>query len=217
MAQPCTPDAPCNTQHVRALDEIMAWRRDVRRFRSAPVPLQLVDEVVAAVRLSPSVGLSEPTRLVRVESDMARQAVRSNFATCNAQALAGYNGEDARLYASLKLEGLDEAPVQLAVFADGTTDKGRKLGCRTMPETVQYSAVSAITLMWLAATARGLGLGWVSILDPAEISAALEMPSSWTFVAYLCLGWPAEHHLEPALQRAGWEARMAAPPTVEVR
>ena len=76
-----------------------------------------------------------------------------------------------------------------------------------MPETVEYSAVTAISTMWLAARAEGLGMGWVSIFDPAEVTRALDVPAGWTLVAYLDLGWPAEEHLDPELERHHWEVR----------
>jgi 5,6-dimethylbenzimidazole synthase len=79
-----------------------------------------------------------------------------------------------------------------------------------MPETLRYSAVIAVHTLWLAARARGLGLGWVSILDPAAATATLDVPEEWTFIAYLCLGWPVEDHSEPELQRLKWQGREAA-------
>jgi len=107
----------------------------------------------------------------------------------------------------LKLEGLSQAPVHLAVCADETTGQGHGLGRQTMPETIRYSVVAAIQTLWLAARAEGLGVGWVSILDPDAARAVLDLPEGWTFVAYLCLGWPEEEHDDPELERHGWEQR----------
>jgi 5,6-dimethylbenzimidazole synthase len=77
-----------------------------------------------------------------------------------------------------------------------------------MPEMLPYSVVGAITTLWLAARARGIGVGWVSILEPAEVSRVLEVPDAWDLVAYLCVGYPEEVQLEPELQRAGWQRRV---------
>jgi len=107
----------------------------------------------------------------------------------------------------LKLEGLSQAPVHLAVCADEATAQGAGLGRQTMPETIRYSVVAAIQTLWLAARAEGLGVGWVSILDPAEIKRTLDLPADWSFIAYLCLGWPEEEHADPELERHGWEQR----------
>ncbi len=190
-----------------ALVELMTWRRDVRSFRTDAIPDTIIDVLLQAAALGPSVGLSQPWRFARVRSAGHRAAVRSNFEACNADALAGYDGDDAALYARLKLAGLDEAPVHFAVFSDHGAAKGRGLGRRTMPETLDYSVVAAIHSMWLAARAHGVGLGWVSILDPDAIAAQLGQPKTWRFVAYVCLGFPRRLAQEPELQRLGWEQR----------
>ncbi len=189
------------------LDRLLELRRDVRHFRTDPVPESLLADCLASFALAPSVGLSEPWRLVRVESDAARTAARDNFRAANARALAGYCGDRARLYARLKLSGMDDAPVQLAVFCDEATDKGAGLGAATMPEARRYSVVAAIMQFWLRARAHGLGLGWVSILDPARLARDLEVPDDWALVAWLCIGWPREEARRPELERVGWEAR----------
>ncbi|WP_241427653.1 5,6-dimethylbenzimidazole synthase [Fertoeibacter niger] len=188
----------------------MRWRRDVRRFRTDPVEAAVLDRCLCAFGLAPSVGLSEPWRVIRVESPAARAAVLANFETANASALARYADEKASLYASLKLAGLREAPVQLAVFCDEATPKGAGLGAASMPETRAYSVVGAITLLWLAARAEGLGLGWVSILDAPQLAQDLKAPDDWRLIGYLCLGWPEACHDTPELERAGWESRAPA-------
>lgn len=192
-------------------EDLLRWRRDVRSFRPDAVPEPLVEHLLGLAALAPSVGLSEPWRWRRVDDPAERAAARASFARCNAEALADYSGERAGLYARLKLEGMAVAPVQFAVFCDRGTRQGHGLGRRTMPEMLDYSVVAAITQFWLAARAHGLGLGWVSILDPAEVAAALGSPPEWALVAWLCLGYPAEESDEPALARSGWESRAPRP------
>ncbi|WP_323767979.1 5,6-dimethylbenzimidazole synthase [Marinovum sp.] len=194
------------------LTDLMRWRRDVRRFRPDPVDEALLRQCLDAFLLAPSVGLSEPWRIVRVRSAAARQAAQENFEACNADALAGYDGERARLYSSLKLSGLREAPEQIAVFCAEETAKGAGLGARTMPETRRYSTVGAITLFWLDARARGLGVGWVSILDPARLARDLGVPQDWALVGYLCIGWPEQESETPELETSGWERRRGGLP-----
>jgi 5,6-dimethylbenzimidazole synthase len=191
--------------------ELVAWRRDVRRFRSEAVPEETLDHLFRLAELSPSVGNCQPTRLVRVDDENRREAVRQNFEAANRQALLAYDGERAQLYASLKLAGLREAPIHLAVFCDDATEQGHGLGAGTMPETRRYSAVCALHTVWLAARAHGLGVGWVSILDPGRLTETLDVPRDWSFIAYLCVGWPQEERLTPELERAGWQARAAHP------
>jgi 5,6-dimethylbenzimidazole synthase len=191
--------------------ELVAWRRDVRRFRAGAVPETMLEALFALATLAPSVGNCQPTRFVRVDDKARREAVQANFAEANREALSAYAGERAAAYARLKLAGLSEAPVHVAVFCDEETDRGHGLGARTMPETRRYSTVCALHTFWLAARAQGLGAGWVSILDPAALAETLDTPRSWTFIAYLCVGWPEEEHLEPELARSGWQAREAHP------
>ena len=190
------------------LHDLMSWRRDVRHFQAdRPVPDELLEKVLEAIRLAPSVGLSEPWRLISVKSPEARAKTLANFEAANEQTLQGYSGERAKIYAGLKLSGMRDAPVQLAVFCDDGTDKGAGLGAGTMPEARRYSVVSAIMNFWLAARAHGLGVGWVSILDPAQVAADLEAPEGWALVAYLCVGWPVETSQTPELEKAKWEER----------
>ena len=193
------------------LAELLIWRRDVRCFLGTPLPEGLIERLLALACLAPSVGLSQPWRFVLVESPGRRQTVRENFAAANAAALAAYHGERAALYARLKLAGLRVAPIHLAVFCDETTEQGHGLGARTMPEARRYSTVCALHTLWLAARTHGLGVGWVSILDPATIAESLDVPPAWTFIAYLCVGFPREEHLIPELERSGWQAREAHP------
>jgi 5,6-dimethylbenzimidazole synthase len=147
---------------------------------------------------------------VLVESAECREAVRSSFVRANAKALECYEGEQRAQYVRLKLEGLQDAPVHLAVFADETTEAGSGLGRQTMPQTLQYSVVAAIQTLWLAARAEGLGLGWVSILEPKHLGRILEVPETWTLIAYLCIGRPVEEHLDPELERHHWQERIGA-------
>jgi 5,6-dimethylbenzimidazole synthase len=191
------------------LRDLIVWRRDVRRFRRDAVPPGMIERLLQLASLAPSVGLSQPWRFVLVEDAARRSAVREDFRRCNEAALATYANERARRYATLKLAGLDEAPVHLAVFADRATAQGHGLGRRTMPEMTEYSAVMAIHTLWLVARAEGLGLGWVSILDPAEVARILEVPPEWIFVGYFCLGYPQREETTPELEREGWEQRRA--------
>jgi len=196
---------------------LLRWRRDVRRFRTEPVDPELLDRLLALATLAPSVGLSQPWRFVKVEDAARRRAVRESFLRSNQAALADYEGERAALYARLKLAGLDEAPVQLAVFCDEATETGQGLGRKTMPETLRYSVVSAVHTLWLAARAWGIGVGWVSILEPDAITRALDVPESWSLVAYLCIGYPQQAQADPELERQGWETRQDAARHVYLR
>ena len=185
--------------------DLLRWRRDVRRFRRDPVPAELLETIIHLASFSPSVGYSQPWRFICVRDPNLRSAIRTNFLACNQAALDSYEGERAELYARLKLAGLDDAPEHLAVFCDMETEAGQGLGRQTMPEMLEYSAVIAVHTLWLTARVYGLGLGWVSILDPAEVNKVLDAPTGWKLIAYLCIGYPEEEHLDPELARHDWE------------
>jgi len=207
------PDSFCDQLH-----DLMSWRRDVRHFQpDRPVPDALLATVLEAIRLAPSVGLSEPWRLLQVKSPEARAKTLANFEAANEKALSGYSGERAQIYAGLKLSGMRDAPVQLAIFCDDGTDKGAGLGAGTMPEARRYSVVSAVMNLWLMARAHGLGVGWVSIIDPAQMARDLDAPDSWALVAYLCIGYPVQTSQTPELEKARWEKRNPLLAEVEER
>jgi 5,6-dimethylbenzimidazole synthase len=200
----------------KQLEKLLEWRRDVRHFRPDPISKESIERLLRIACLAPSVGLSQPWRFVLVDDRTRRSRVRENFTAANAKALASYNGERASRYASLKLAGLDEAPVHLAVFAEPNPEQGARLGRGTMPETVAYSVVTAVHTLWLAARAEGIGMGWVSILDPDRLTADLDLPAHWRFIGYFCLGYPVEMADNPELERLCWEKR-CAPSSVILR
>ena len=206
-ASPATP--AFDTAFRGQLHDLFRWRRDVRRFCVTPIAEHVIAGLFELACLAPSVGFSQPWRFVTVASAERRAAVRADYTRCNAAALA-VQGERAGEYARLKLAGLDEAPCQFAVFAEPHPAAGHGLGRRTMPETTTYSAVMAVHTLWLAARAIGLGLGWVSILEPAFIARVLDIPSHWVLVGYFCLGYPAAEFDTPELEREGWEQRRPA-------
>jgi 5,6-dimethylbenzimidazole synthase len=191
------------------LRELLVWRRDVRRFRSEGLPPGTLERLIDVACLAPSVGLSQPWRFVIVDDPARRRDVLENFKSCNADALKAYVDNLAAQYAKLKLAGLQEAPCQLAIFAELATGIGHGLGRRTMPEMAEYSVVAAIHTMWLAARAEGIGMGWVSILTPAYINKLLDVPETWRLLGYFCLGYPQTESNTPELERANWEMRHA--------
>lgn len=190
-------------------EQLLVWRRDVRRFKTDALDEQTVRHLIELACLAPSVGNAQPWRFVGVTDPERRAVVRQSFERCNHDALQDFQGEQAKLYASLKLAGLDDAPVHIAVFCDRETRLGHGLGRKTMAETLDYSVVAAIHNLWLAARMAGIGVGWVSIIDPEEVTRALDVPGCWHLVAYLCVGYPVEEHDQPELARLGWQNREA--------
>ena len=198
--------APVFSEAFRAeLELLFQWRRDVRRFSPRPVDLELLRRLIAVTATAPSVGYSQPARFVHVADPARRAAIVAEYERCNSEALATYTGSQAELYARLKLAGLREAPVHLAVFSDEGTARGSGLGRLQMTETLAYSVVAAVYTLCLAARADAVGVGWVSILDPQRVHAILDVEADWRFVAYLCVGYPVEEHDDRELVRVGWE------------
>jgi 5,6-dimethylbenzimidazole synthase len=196
-----------DSEFRQQLHVLLDWRRDVRRFVSQPVSSETLARLIDLACRAPSVGLSQPWRFVLVEDATRRAAIRRSFERCNADALAAQLPDRSATYARLKLAGLDDAPVHLAVFADRGTAQGHGLGRATMPEMIEYSAVTAIHTLWLAARAEGIGMGWVSILDPDEVAATLDVPLTWKLIGYFCLGYPQDEDHKPWLERLDWERR----------
>ena len=122
-------------------------------------------------------------------------------------AASGYEEPRRAHYQSLKLAGFDHAPIHLAVFCDPDPADGHGLGRRTQPLTLDYSCVAMITVLWLSARTHGIGLGWVSILNPDDLNRLLDVPAQWRFVGYLLMGYPQEEHEDPELVRNCWQDR----------
>lgn len=178
----------------------------MRHFDATPLPDGALDALLASADCAPSVGNSRPWRFVRVVSPGLRTDLADHVDAEVARAGRTYPPDQEAQYRSLKLHGLREAPEILAVFCDRMATAGHGLGRATMPETLDYSVVLAIHTLWLAAKARGIGLGWVSIVDPLFVHARLGAAPEWKTIALLCLGDPQSASDLPELHRAGWQA-----------
>jgi 5,6-dimethylbenzimidazole synthase len=150
----------------------------------------------------------QPSRFIVIRDDGIRKAVHQIFEAANRRAVDSYDAEQAERYSGLKLEGILEAPQNLCVLCDRGSERGHGLGRQTMPETAIYSTVCAIQNLWLAARCEGVGVGWVSILDPAKLCSLLNIPDHLTLVAYLSFGYVEGFASEPDLERLGWERRV---------
>lgn len=191
--------------HRDALHDVLRWRRDVRHFKTDPIAPDILRRLSHVMDLAPSVGNARPWRVKLVQSQVLRAAVIADFEAANARAATKYKGTKKVDYMALKLAGLRDAPVHLAVFTDHTPAEGHGLGRQTMPEMLNYSTVAAIHTLWIAARAENIGLGWVSILNPDTISKILNVPDTWSLTGYLCLGHPQSSDDTPLLHRANWQ------------
>jgi len=183
-------------------------RRDVRsQFLPNAVPDEVLRRILDAAHHAPSVGFMQPWDFIVIRDASVRRAVCRNFERASNHAAQAYDGERRRLYYSLKLAGIMEAPLNICVTCDRGRRKGSGLGRQSDPDVDLYSTVCAVQNLWLAARAESLGAGWVSILDYEELKATLGMPACLTVVAYLCVGYVSEFRPEPDLHEKGWETR----------
>ncbi|MDV8002013.1 5,6-dimethylbenzimidazole synthase [Rhodococcus sp. IEGM 1408] len=188
-----------------ALWRTLATRRDHRHFHPTPVPRETIEGLLAVFAVAPSVGLSQPWHVTVVRDRGAREAVHAGFRAVRAAESERFTGERRELYDSLRLEGILQAPVGLVV--SHVLPPGPTLGTTSVPAATEYSVVAAITLLWLAVTAEGLGMGWVSLVEPDHLSESVPLPEGARPLAYLCLGYPALELDEPLLQTVGWGRR----------
>ncbi|WP_066601004.1 5,6-dimethylbenzimidazole synthase [Sphingobium cupriresistens] len=190
------------------LETLLHWRRDVRHFERRAVRETDMRDLLRCACLAPSVGNAQPWRFMRLRSAAIRATLADHIDDASASASARYADPAQRdRYQSLKLHGVREAPELMAVFCDEAPSAGHGLGTATMPEMLRYSTVLAIHNLWLAARVRGIGVGWVSILEPQAVAAMLDVPVHWSLIALLCIGYPAEQCSIPELERRGWQAR----------
>ena len=197
------------TDELQGVYRAIRERRDVRSgFLPEPLNEEVLDRLMDAAHRAPSVGLMQPWRFILIRAVEIRKAVHDIFLRSNQAALDVYEGDRRKKYASLKLEGILEAPQNLCIVCNPECERGHQLGRLSMPETALYSAVCAVQNLWLAARAEGIGAGWVSILDKKALHEVLQIPENIVAVAYLCLGYVDHFAAEPDLERAGWERRI---------
>lgn len=190
---------------VRAVYRAIHERRDMRHFAGGEVAPALLRKLLEAAHHAPSVGFMQPWRFIRIRDTALRQRLHDSVErerVLTARAL----GEREDAFMRLKVQGVLDAAELLAVtLADGREQ--HVFGRRTLPQMDLASASCAIQNLWLAARAEGLGMGWVSLFDPAEVSVLLGLPEGAEPIALLCLGPVHDFYEEPMLQRERWARR----------
>lgn len=184
-------------------------RRDVRsQFLPDPIPLDVLERLLQAAHHAPSVGFMQPWDFIVIESREVRASILALFEQENDKAAERYAGERKNLYRGLKLQGILESPLNLCITCDRRRGGPHVLGRNSIMETDLFSTCLAVQNLWLAARAEGVGVGWVSILDQAQLSTALNLPEHVYPVAYLCLGYVSEFLDQPELEAKGWRERL---------
>ncbi|MGO8958876.1 MAG: nicotinate-nucleotide--dimethylbenzimidazole phosphoribosyltransferase [Streptosporangiaceae bacterium] len=188
----------------RVIDE----RRDVRRgFLTDPIPVEVLERVLAAAHRAPSVGFSQPWDFILITDRGRRARIKALAERSREDFAASLPGARARAFDRLKTEAILQTPVNIVVTCDPTRGGRHTLGRHAQPQTAAYSSVLAVANLWLAARAEGLGVGWVSFFSERELAAELGLPSHLEVVAYLCIGYVTSFAPEPELELAGWARR----------
>lgn len=189
-------------QEKTAVYRAMRERRDMRHFLPDPVDPAVLARLLEAAYLAPSVGLMQPWRFIRITDAALRERIASLVAV-ERDATAAALGERAEEFLRLKVEGVREcAELLVAALAP---DDGTVFGRRTLPDEMTLCSVAcAIQNLWLAARAENLGLGWVSMFDPAALARLLNMPAQAKPIAILCLGPVTSFYPRPMLEQEGW-------------
>jgi nicotinate-nucleotide--dimethylbenzimidazole phosphoribosyltransferase len=187
-----------------AVYQAIRARRDVRAFRPEPVAPEVLRRLLEAAHQAPSVGRMQPWNFVFIDDPGLRQAVYTHFRDVNAAAALVHGGDRQAAYGALKLQGILDAPLNVLVTCDRSRGGPHVLGRATMREMDLYSTCLAVQNLWLAARAEGLGVGWMSLMEPAWLAERLDLPPDVVPVAYLCIGHPVELPPTPLLGRVGW-------------
>jgi nicotinate-nucleotide--dimethylbenzimidazole phosphoribosyltransferase len=192
----------------RAVYDVIALRRDVRHFRAdQDIDEETLARILGAAHLAPSVGFSQPWGFVVIRDRERRGRIRESFLRCREAESARFPPGRREQYLSYRLEGIAEAPLNVCVVVDLRSRGEAILGTTVQPEAVRASACCAVQNLWLAARAEGIGIGWVSIVEPALLRDELTLPPGVEPIAYLCVGRPRAFRSRPMLEEAGWLPR----------
>ena len=183
-------------------------RRDVRHFKSDPIPPEVLNRILTAAHHAGSVGFMQPWNFIVIDDPKTKENVFNNFMQANGDASKHYSGTRKELYSSLKLEGIREAPINICITCDRERSGPHVLGRNTVPDTDIFSTCCAVQNIWLAARAEGLGVGWVSILSMDKLKLELGIPSEVVPIAYLCVGYTDHFSNQPLLEKVGWAKRV---------
>ena len=188
-----------------AIYKVISLRRDIRCFRAGErVPDEVLLRILGAAHQSPSVGYSQPWDFIVVRDVAVRREIRESFLRCREREAARFSPERREKYLAYRLEGIEESDLNLCVTVDLRPRAEAVLGTTAQPEALRWSACCAVQNLWLAARAEGIGVGWVSIVEPELLRRVLALPDGVEPLAYLCVGYPVEFRDRPMLEETGW-------------
>lgn len=184
-------------------------RRDTRgEFKPDPIDDEVIARILKAAHHAPSVGYMQPWDFIVIKDQATKQKIKNGFEIAHKEAAEMFEGDKQETYKSLKLEGILEAPIGICITCDRKRTGETVIGRTVNLEMDLYSSVCAVQIMWLAARAENLGVGWVSIVHHTVVQEALNIPDDIIPIAYLCIGHVTHFHEKPELEEAGWLPRL---------
>jgi 5,6-dimethylbenzimidazole synthase len=210
LAENCLqPAGPFSEEERAAIYRAVYARRDVRNeFTADPIPDETLRRILQAAHAAPSVGLMQPWNFLLIRSDEVRSEVHEAFARANDEAARLFPDYMGHQYRKLKLEGILKAPLNICVTCDRKRGGDVVLGRTHNPDMDLYSTVCAVQNLWLTARAEGIGVGWVSIYNDAELRSILRIPEGIEIIAYLCVGFVEKLYDRPELEAKRWAKRL---------
>jgi 5,6-dimethylbenzimidazole synthase len=197
------------------LYDVIHRRRDVRaQFTGAPIPGDVLERVLAAAHAAPSVGLTQPWDFILIEDQSLREEFHRHVTGERDTFAATLTGAEASRFARIKIDGVLESTLSIAVTYDPSRGSPAVLGRHAIADAGLYSVCLAIQNLWLAATAEGLGVGWVSFYREPFVARLLHLPEHVRPVAWLCLGPVSHLNAVPDLEQHGWRRRRPWPDAV---
>jgi 5,6-dimethylbenzimidazole synthase len=189
--------------------DVIHRRRDVRaEFNGEPVEEDVLVRILDAAHSAPSVGLSQPWDFILVSDASVRRTFWTHVHEERREFAATLEGEQAERFAGIKIDGILEASLSVVVTYDAARGAPGVLGRHAIADAGLYSVCLAIENMWLACTAEGWGMGWVSFYRESFLRELLGIPDDIRPVAWLCVGPVGRFQDTPDLERAGWRTRL---------
>ena len=189
---------------ISTIYRVIEKRRDVRSFLGDEIPNATLEKILRAASHAPSVGYMQPWNFLVLRDMEIRKKIHTAFQIANSEATEMFADERKQSYQNLKLEGILESPLNICVTCDRSRFGPVVLGRTCQADMDLYSTVCAVQNIWLAARAEGIGIGWVSIIKPADLQEILGLPDEVVVVAYLCVGYTKQFATEPELKTKGW-------------
>ncbi|BFH73673.1 5,6-dimethylbenzimidazole synthase [Sulfurisphaera javensis] len=191
------------------LYEAIKKRRDVRSYcKGDPIPDEVLAKLLLSAHLGPSVGYSQPWNFIIIKDEKIKRRIKELVDKEREEFKNLLDESRKKIFDNIKIDAIMESPINLAVTCDFNRFGPHVLGRRTIPETCNYSTVLAIENLWLAATAEGIGVGWVSFFKKEDVKKILGIPDNVELIAYLTLCYVTKFPEVPELEEKGWNKRL---------